>query len=237
MAQKIKFRDLVIWEDEDYWVINKPPFISTLEDRALSINILSLAREENPAAQVCHRLDKETSGALIIAKNPEAYRHMSMQFEARKVEKVYHAVADGIHDFNDEVKQDKILKLSNGTVKIDRAGKEATTTLNTLQAYKFHTLVECKPLTGRMHQIRIHLAHTSASITGDTTYGGKLFYLSSVKKKFNLKKEVEEQPLIKRLALHAYLLSFDTLKGKREVVNAAYPKDFKVLVHQLEKNK
>ncbi len=237
MAQKIKFRDLVIWEDEDYWVINKPPFISTLEDRALAINILSLAREENPAAQVCHRLDKETSGALIIAKNPKAYRNMSMQFEARKIEKVYHAVADGIHDFDNEQKQEKILKLSNGTVKIDRAGKDASTTFSTLQAYKFHTLIECKPLTGRMHQIRIHLAHSGASITGDTTYGGKPFYLSSVKKKFNLKKEVEEQPLIKRLALHAYLLSFETLKGTKESVKAAYPKDFQVLVHQLEKNK
>ncbi len=237
MAHKFTFKELVIWEDEDYWVINKPPFLATLEDRASFINILSLAREQLKSAQVCHRLDKETSGALIIAKNPEAYRHMSMQFENREIDKVYHAVADGIHDFDEMIVEDRILKLSNGTVKIDRTGKDALTTFQTLMAYRNHTLVECQPKTGRMHQIRIHLANCGASITGDTMYGGKPFYLSTVKKKFNLKKDEEEQPLIKRLALHAYKLSFNTLKDVRVEVTAPYPKDFNVLIHQLEKNK
>jgi 23S rRNA pseudouridine955/2504/2580 synthase len=237
MAQRINFKDLVIWEDADYCVINKPSFISTLNDRNDPVNILSMAREAYSDAQVCHRLDKETSGALIIAKNPEAYRHMSLQFENRSIEKVYHAVADGIHHFQNKVVEDKILKLSNGTVRIDRNGKEAKTTFNTLHAYKGHTLIECKPLSGRMHQIRIHLANHGASITGDISYGGKHFYLSNIKKKFHLKKDTEEQPLLKRIALHAYKLTFSTLNGEKMTVQADYPKDFKVLVHQLEKNK
>lgn len=97
MKPKINFKDLILFEDNDFILINKPPFISTLEDRNESTTIISLAREAEPDPQVCHRLDKDTSGVLAIARNPEAYRHLSMQFENREVTKTYHAVADGIH--------------------------------------------------------------------------------------------------------------------------------------------
>ncbi len=236
MAKRLTFKELVIWEDANYWVINKPPFISTLDDRNDPINILSLAKSESIDAQVCHRLDKETSGILIVAKNPEAYRHMSIQFENRSINKVYHAVADGIHDFKDRVVEDRILKLSNGTVKIDRKGKEAKTVFNTLHAFKLHTLIDCKPVAGRMHQIRIHLANLGASISGDAYYGGRPFFLSSVKRNYNLKKDTDEQPLIKRHALHAYELTFLSMEDEKITVKADYPKDFRVLVEQLGKN-
>lgn len=233
---KIKFEDLILWEDDDYIVINKPPFISTLEDRNDRHNILSMARQYHHDAQVCHRLDKETTGALAIAKNPDAYRHMSMQFENRAVDKIYHAVSDGIHDFQNEEVQKPILKLSTGAVRIDFKGKEASTIFNTMQAFSRHTLVECKPVTGRMHQIRIHLSSIGAPITSDEMYGGQLLYLSSLKRNFNLKKDTEEQPLIKRLALHAYSLGFELPNKDKKLVEAPYPKDFRVLIQQLEKN-
>ncbi len=95
----IVFKDLIIHEDEDFIVINKPPYISTLDDRNDPRNILALAKDYCESAQVCHRLDKETSGCLVIAKNQEAYRHIAMQFEDRSVKKIYHAVVEGIHDF------------------------------------------------------------------------------------------------------------------------------------------
>lgn len=234
---KLNFEDLILWEDENYIVINKPSLISTLADRNDDKNILAMARQYHEDAQVCHRLDKETTGALIIAKNPEAYRHMSIQFESRRVTKIYHAVADGIHDFDNVVVEAAILKLSNGTVKIDNTnGKEATTFFNTLKAYKTHTLIECQPVTGRMHQIRIHLASKRASITGDTSYGGKPLYLSQIKRNYNLKKFTEEKPLVQRLALHAFSLAFTLPDDQKMKVDAPYPKDFRVLVTQLEKN-
>ncbi|MEM6524240.1 MAG: RNA pseudouridine synthase [Bacteroidota bacterium] len=236
MAKRIAFTDLIIWEDNDYVVINKPPFISTLQDRNIDYNILSLAKSYVQEAQVGHRLDKETSGALIVAKNPEAYRQISIQFERREVEKEYHAVADGVHAFNDKVVIDRILQLSNGTVRIDRKGKEAETGFNTLKAYRSHSLILCKPVTGRMHQIRIHLAHHSASITGDAQYGGNPFYLSSVKRNYHVGRWEQEQPLIKRLALHARSVAFKTRDGTIQKVEADYPKDFRVLLLQLEKN-
>ena len=98
--KKLKFDDLILFEDDDYVLINKPPFISTLEDRNTPENLLALAKGKIEDAQVCHRLDKDTSGVLAIAKNPEAYRHLSMQFENRQVSKIYHAVADGLHQFH-----------------------------------------------------------------------------------------------------------------------------------------
>jgi len=233
---KFNIKEAVIYEDADYLVINKPPHISTLEDRHEGANILKLAREMEPDPQVCHRLDKDTSGALSIARNPEAYRHLSMQFEHREVKKIYHAIVDGIHNFKEELIDAPILKQNDGTARISRDGKEAQTYFTTLKTFKNHTLVECSPVTGRMHQIRVHLTLLKAPITGDEMYGGQFFYLSSVKRGFNLKKLTEEEPLIKRMALHAFSLEFNILDGQRVKVEAPYPKDFRVLLKQLTEN-
>lgn len=227
-----------MFEDENYVLINKPPFISTLEDRHEPVNILKLAREYVAEAQVCHRLDKDTSGVLAIAKNPEAYRHMSIQFEKRQVVKIYHAVVDGIHQFSETLVDQPILKLDDGVVRISRRdGKPAQTWFSSLVSYRKHTLLECRPVTGRMHQIRIHLSTLDAPITGDETYGGKPFYLSEVKRGFNLKKETEERPIMQRMALHAQGLRFDDLAGVPRAVEAPYPRDFAALIRQLESNK
>lgn len=236
---KYPFKDLILFEDEDFIVINKPSGIASLEDRSFesSTNILEMARAYHAAAQLCHRLDKDTTGALAIAKNPEAYRLLSMQFEARTVRKTYHAVSDGIHDFKDKVVDIPILALAKGAVRIDRLkGKSAQTKVQTLKAYRFHTLVECQPLTGRMHQIRVHLSTIGAPIICDEQYGGKILFLSTIKRKYNLKKDTEELPLIKRIALHAFALQFVNKDDKPIYVEAPYPKDFNVLVKQLEKN-
>jgi RluA family pseudouridine synthase len=236
-APKFKFADIILFEDEDYVLVNKPPFISTLEDRFDKDNILKIAREYTADAQVCHRLDKDTSGVLAIAKNPEAYRHMSIQFEKRKVSKIYHAVVDGIHNFKEVLVDEPILKLDDGKAKLSRTdGKPAQTYFTALQPFRLHTLLECRPITGRMHQIRIHLASQGASITGDEMYGGKPFLLSTVKRKFKLQKDTEEESFMKRMALHAFSLEFDNVAGIRQKVEAPYPKDFQALVRQLELN-
>src|SRR5690606_7106123 len=238
--EKYQFKDLILFEDEDYIVINKPSGIATLDDRNIAsiTSILEMAREYCATAQVCHRLDKETSGALAIAKNPVAYRGLSMQFENRTVKKVYHAVCDGIHDFKDSKITAPISTLSKGAVKIDPyQGKPAEATVNTVRAYKIHTLVACEPLTGRMHQIRIHLSSVSAPISGDEQYKGQKVFLSKVKRRFNLKKDTEEQPLIKRVALHASGLGFRSTNNEKNItIEAPYPKDFAVLLKQLDKN-
>ncbi|MEQ8362980.1 MAG: RNA pseudouridine synthase [Cyclobacteriaceae bacterium] len=231
-----KFKQSILFENQDYILVNKPPFLSTLEDRNDPVNLLRLAQEVEPNAQVCHRLDKDTSGVLAIARHPEAYRHLSIQFEQRQVKKIYHAVVDGINQFDDKMVDKSILKLSDGTVKTDHTGKSAQTFFTSLQHFKNHSLIQCMPVTGRMHQIRVHLAWLKAPITGDDTYGGKAFYLSSVKRGFNLKKDAEEEPFMKRMALHAYSLSFLGLNDEKLEVIAPYPKDFGALLKQLSQN-
>lgn len=232
-----KFRDLIIYEDENLIVINKPPFIASLDDReGGEHNILRLAKKYHANAQVCHRLDKETSGLLLIAKNPETYRLVSIEFERRRVEKLYHAVIDGTHVFENLKVDLPILNQGNKKVVIDRAkGKAAETIFNSVRYFKHYTLVECRPITGRMHQIRVHLATQHAAIVGDEMYRGKPVYLSQIKRRgFTLSKDKEELPIIRRFALHARSVAF-TIDGKQYAFEAEYPKDFATLLKQLEK--
>jgi 23S rRNA pseudouridine955/2504/2580 synthase len=232
---KLSIKDLTLFEDTDYLVVNKPPSLATLEDRASDINLLKMARVEYPDATVGHRLDKETSGVLVIAKNPEAYRWISMQFENRLVTKVYHAVVDGKHDFKQKTVDVPIDKTSDGHVRISSKGKPSVTVFNTLKIFKKHTWVEALPVTGRMHQIRIHLSFLKAPIAGDLDYGGQPALLSSIKPGFKSSKDEEELPLIKRFALHAFQLKFQRLDNSIIDVEAPYPKDFKALLNQLSK--
>lgn len=231
-----KFQDIILFENDDLIVVNKPPFLASLDEReGGEINLLRLAKQYSDDAQICHRLDKETSGALVIAKNPEAYRLVSMQFERRKVNKVYHAIIDGTHVFEDLKVDLPILNLGNKNVTISRAeGKLAETWFKSLQYFKHYTLVECRPVTGRMHQIRIHLASQKASIAGDSMYGGKPVFLSKIKRGYRLGKDQEEQPIMKRFALHAKEITFKINDEESVTIEAPYPKDFATLLKQLE---
>lgn len=236
----LHFKDLILFENDDYIVVNKPPFIASLDERGASganeINILRLAKHYSDDAQICHRLDKETSGAMVVAKNPEAYRHLSIQFEKRKVSKIYHAVVDGQYQFDNLLVDLPILNEGNKNVSIDRQlGKRAETYFSSVQYFKHYTLVACKPVTGRMHQIRIHLATQRAAICGDDMYKGKPVFLSKIKKGYRLTDE-QEQPIMKRFALHAKQITFKGLDEKDITIEAPYPKDFATLLKLLEKH-
>lgn len=231
------FEDIILYENEDVIVVNKPPFLSTLDERnGENINLLKMAKRYDTEAQICHRLDKETSGALIIARNAETYRNIALQFEHREIKKVYHALIDGHHRFEHFLVDLPILNAGKSNVKIDRyEGKKAETWFHSINYYKHYTLVECRPLTGRMHQIRIHLATQKASISGDEMYGGKPIYLSALKKKYNLSKDEDELPIMKRFALHSKEIGFKLNDGSEVIVQAPYPKDFEIAIKLLDK--
>jgi len=233
-----KLQDLIIYEDDHLIVVNKPPFISSLDEReGGEINILRLAKQYHDDSQICHRLDKETSGAMIIAKDPETYRFVSMQFEHRTVKKVYHAIVDGTHIFNELLIDLPILNVGKGNVTISRIeGKRAETYFQSLIYFKHYTLIEARPVTGRMHQIRIHLATQRASIAGDEMYGGKPVFLSQIKRGYRLAKDEVEQPIMKRFALHSREVTFKISETETKTFTAEYPKDFGVLLKLLEKN-
>lgn len=231
------FKDLILFENDDLIVVNKPAFLSSLDNReGADPSLLRLAKQYNPDAQICHRLDKETSGALIIAKNPEAYRFISMQFEHREVNKIYHALINGTHQFDALMVDLPILNLGNKNVAINKQeGKAALTYFQSLTYYKHFTLVECKPVSGRMHQIRIHLASQRAAIAGDEMYGGQPVLLSGIKRGYKLGKDQEELPIMKRFALHAKQITFKTNPETTVTIQAPYPKDFATLLKLLDK--
>jgi len=237
--KKISIDDILLWENDDYLLVNKPSGVSSLDDRdATRYGMIDVVKEHLADAQLCHRLDRETSGIMAVAKHPQAYRHLAIQFEKRQVRKLYHAVSLGIHQFRQERVALPIAVSTKGNVRIDTIeGKPSETIFDTLDTYKYHTLVACQPLTGRMHQIRIHLACLKAPIVADKMYGGVDIFLSEIKRKFNLKQETEEQPLIRRVALHAYSLTFTGLDNQTIQVIAPYPKDIKALINQLDKNR
>lgn len=238
-VKNISFKELIVFENEHYIVVNKPPYISTLEDRNDPIDVLKLAKQYHEDAQVCHRLDKETSGILVIAKHPEAYRHFAIMLEKRQVKKVYHAVAEGIHEF-ENLEADQPIYSTNSKSRVDfREGKPSLTLISTLETFKYHTLVKCFPVSGRLHQIRVHMAFHKAPICGDPAYGGDFIYLSRIKKNYHLGKFTEEEkPIITRVALHAHNVAFRDYGDQEDQVievSAPYPKDFAVLVKQLRK--
>lgn len=233
----ISLSDIILYEDDHYLVINKPAFLSTLEDRNDRLNALNIVRADFSEAQVCHRIDKETSGILLFAKHNEAYRHAASQFEQRQVYKEYHAIVDGKVNVQGKI-VDLPLRLSgSGKGFVDlKYGKEAVTEFETLEVFTAHSLLCCKPITGRRHQIRIHVSHHNTPIVSDTLYGGKPFLLSSIKRNYHPKADQEELPLIRRFALHAHRIILPGLKGDKIDVKAEYPKDFMVVLKHLRRN-
>lgn len=233
--RKYNLNDIILFENDDVLAVNKPSGLSTLEDRIDSSNVLSIIKEYYPQIQNCHRLDKYTSGVLLFAKNPETYRAVALKFQNREIKKVYHAVVHGNTDFeNVEVNVPLVIKPA-GNVYFDyKHGKESKTLFKTLSNYKLCSLVECVPVTGRKHQIRVHLKYLKHPIVSDLAYGGEPVLLSDIKKKYK-KSFGEERPLIDRMALHAYSLEFDLHSYGDISITAPYPKDIRLLVTQLEK--
>jgi len=236
-VRRFDFKQHIIFENEDYLAINKPSGISSLHERIGTANsVFEQAKKYNSTLQLCHRLDKETSGLLLLSKHAMAYSHAAQLFEKRKIQKCYHAIAHGVHQFHSYTVDLPLVTTRSGRSAIHKQkGKPSKTLFDTLENFGHYTLIACKPFSGRQHQIRIHLASQQAPIAADEIYGGKRPFLSNYKRSFNLKKDTNEQPMIKRFALHAYSLAFHDLNGDSLLLVAEYPKDFHVFLNQLKR--
>lgn len=235
----IRFRDLILLETEDVILVNKPRGFVSIPDRwdKEGTSLFGMGQKYFPDLMVCHRLDKMTTGLMVFAKNPDAHRDISIQFQDREIVKHYSALAMGVKDIKDYVVDAPINVVQGGKVKIDNLnGKPATTVFDTAELFEEHTLFDCQPLTGRTHQVRIHLSVLGSPIVGDTEYGGKDVYLSHLKYNYKPNRRGEERPLNDGYLLHAAGL-YLRLPGEEESRNfiAPLPEHFEVVLRMLRK--
>lgn len=206
----------ILYEDDDVIVVNKPSGLLTHAKGGLSDEptVAEIIRQKTSFATdtdrpgIVHRLDRDTSGLLIVAKNPESAAHLQRQFAERTAKKTYVAITDGKPKLN-AAKIDLPIgrnPSAPSTFRIDPNGKSAQTTYHVLVENDAQSLVELKPTTGRTHQLRVHLAHLNAPILGDRVYG----------KSSNC-----------RMMLHAQKLEITLPSGERKVFEAIVPDEFK----------
>lgn len=234
-----RIADLLIWEDPAILVVRKPAKLPTLPDgyhpdAPCLINLLS---SHYPTVMVVHRLDKETSGLLVLALTPEAHRNLNMQFERRQVTKRYQALVRGEPAWDHREARFPLLKdgdRRHRTIIDHRRGQEAHTSLNVHERFKGFALVEAIPHTGRTHQIRAHLAHLGFPILVDRLYGdGAPLYRSQLETGYR-PKGGDERPLIDRLCLHAGSLEFThPTDGTPSLFSASFPEDFESALRHL----
>jgi 23S rRNA pseudouridine955/2504/2580 synthase len=201
-SQMEKLLDNILFEDKGLLVINKPSGIAVHGGSGLSLGIIEAVRHlkgKNQSFELVHRLDRGTSGCLMIAKSRRILKILHEQLKARTVEKVYWALVEGQWDDPKVVCAPlKKNQLSSGErfVRVAEDGQEAITEFTPLQRFNNATLVEARPKTGRTHQIRVHAAFSQHPIIGDEKYGSRDFNQHMKKAGFN------------RLCLHARTLSF-----------------------------
>ena len=231
----------IIYEDDDMLAIVKPSGILTIPDRYdYSLPSLSnILKKRYGQIFVVHRLDRDTSGIMLFAKNAESHKSLNDQFAEQEIKKIYHAVVTG-HIFDDEINIDIPLgpdSTRKGLSRPTSRGKESLSILHVLERFRNSTLVEIDLVTGRHHQLRVHVASIGHPLLVDPDYGKEeMFLLSSIKRRFNLKKHSEEKPIISRITMHAYSITF-THPVTKEVMtfSADYQKDFYALLEVLRK--
>lgn len=238
----MSLNDHILTEDEHIIALNKPSGMLTIPAReGKETSLKTLLKEKYGEIFTVHRLDKDTSGVVVFAKTESAHRELSVLFETRQTNKIYNGLVMGVPfqksgTINEPIAEHPTKK---GLMTVFRKGKESITEYEVEESFRLYSWMRFRILTGRTHQIRVHMKHLGNPIVCDELYGdGKPVFLSSIKKKnYNLSKNEEaERPIVSRLALHAARLEFN-LNGKTYELEAALPKDLRALLQQLRKNK
>jgi 23S rRNA pseudouridine1911/1915/1917 synthase len=240
----------IIYEDSELIILNKPPnmlvhpargnthgtLVNALvfySDKSDETTLSSGLGEFRPG--IVHRLDKNTTGVMVVTKNDIAQWKIAKQFENRQVQKTYLAIVHGTPQLDaDRIKAPLGIhpKVREKYAIRPEKGKEAITFYEVVESFRGFSLLELTPKTGRTHQIRVHLSYIKHPIVADDMYGGKLVYQWQLK-------DVEpatEDPIIDRVALHAHSLAFKHPKTSETVkFEAPLPDDMQNLLDLLRK--
>ena len=241
----------IIYQDDDLIVINKPSGISmhpgpgnydnTVVNALMNykkIKLSSIGNELRPG--IIHRIDKDTSGLVVIAKNDITHENISKQFNEHSIDRVYNALVWGKLRPQSGIIETFITRSSKNRQMMDVSfskGKKAITNYKTIKVFEGKniptlSLVECKLETGRTHQIRVHMKYKGNQIVGDKKYR------KNYKKLKNVSEEIDEKIMkLDRQFLHAKVLGFNHPKnGKKLFFESKLPEDLKKIINVLEKS-
>lgn len=239
LTKVAQLENCIIHEDERIMVINKPSGIAVHGGSGLSFGLiegLRALRPEQKFLELVHRIDRETSGILLVAKKRSALRHLHEQLREKKMQKRYHALVCGAWPDNRfKVKaplQKNVLKSGERIVNVDPNGKDSETRYRILEQYSCKegqsitelSLVEASPITGRTHQIRVHSLHAGHAILGDPKYAT------------DVSQALTHQIGLQRLFLHAAAISFiHPGSGDQVMFKAKYDKHTHAVLQGLHK--
>lgn len=241
----------ILFEDEHLLAVDKPARLLSSPDRydPARPNLMRLlhqaiakgvpwARERNLTYLAnAHRLDFETTGIMLLARTKPALVALAAQFGSEKPRKEYVALVRGgpkteAFEVSAKLAPDP---LRPGQMRVDeKGGKRSVTQCAVAERFHGYTLLRCRPLTGRTHQIRVHLRWRRLPLMGDLIYGGQPLLLSRLKKGYRFRTDRAERPLIDRVALHAESLAFaHPVTGAEVHITSPWPKDLKVAIKYL----
>ncbi len=230
-ALKDTLSDAILYEDDALMVLNKPSGLAVHAGSGVAVGVIEALRALRPelaGLELAHRLDRETSGVLVLAKTRPALMHVHELLRGDSVKKSYQALVRGA--WPDRVKQvsaplaKNTLRSGERMVEVDGDGKEALTLFRVLERFHGATLVEASPVTGRTHQIRVHAAHAGHPIAGDDKYGDADF-----------DRRLKGHGL-RRLFLHAVRIDLPRPGQKNLRVEAPLPEELKGVLAALKQH-
>jgi 23S rRNA pseudouridine955/2504/2580 synthase/23S rRNA pseudouridine1911/1915/1917 synthase len=243
----------ILLDDDHIVAVEKPAGLASIPGRGETDSLLERIAaqmglphkgEQDPRIRVVHRLDKDTSGVVLFAKNIETQRHLSHQFQSNQVEKEYLALVAGHPDADEGEIDGRIGPHPNSRTRMAvlKHGRPALTRWKLEKRFREMSLLRVFPKTGKTHQIRVHLKHIGLPLALDPLYNPIRkpeapagIFLSQFKRDYRVS-DRDERPLIARLTLHAERITFDHPKFGKTSVVAPLPKDFRVVLSQLERH-
>ena len=233
----------ILYEDEAVLCVDKPADLAVEPERwrkeapTVASVLLGMGLPYRP--RIAHRLDKGTSGALLLAKDLEAERALRRQFERREVEKEYWAIVEGEvpgegGEVDLPVGPDPT---QEGRMRVERRkGDPAQTAYRVIERFRGYTVLAAFPRAGRTHQIRVHLAARGFPLAVDPLYGRQSeLLLSRIKPDYRRKRGLPETPLLGRLSLHARRLGFRSPAAGPVAVESPLPKDLEIVLGKLRR--
>ncbi|NPU94241.1 MAG: 23S rRNA pseudouridine(955/2504/2580) synthase RluC [Gammaproteobacteria bacterium] len=226
---KIQLEAAILFEDNGLIVLNKPSGLAVHGGSGLSLGVIEALRVIRPQQkflELVHRLDRDTSGLLLVAKKRSVLRQLHDDLREGRVEKTYLALVYGRWNGRQHRIEAPLKKfdLASGerVVRVSQEGKPSLTLFEQKRLFEQATLVEAKPVTGRTHQIRVHAQFAGHPIAGDDKYIPR-----------------EQDALfrdkgLKRLFLHAFRIEFNDIEGKRQAFEAPLPADLQAVLNKLQ---